>query len=272
MSRRRLSLVLLVLGATTLNGCIGALVALPPLGASVLIGTKVIEQRARKRTAREMAQAKAVVSADIVVTEMTSLPPPSEGPSPLEQTDQIEQMVRYVSSKLNARQDKLSETPARASVVLMPGATLDKPSYTVCDTLPPAVVVDLDTVAGATVPISEALADALDSLRDQGVKVIFISATAPKYANMIATDLMVAGLGNVKREDTFWLVGDRGSKAKDSLLWKIASGVCVVAMAGGEREDFTPLFDPRSAPVTTQNGLVGTGWFLLPQLASGTGQ
>ncbi len=267
MPLRRLSIAVLALSATTLGGCIGALVALPPLGASVLIGTKVMEQRARKRTAREIEEAKAAVPAGVIVTDMTTLPPPSEGPSPLEQTGQIEQMVTYVSAKLAARKAAMTEGPDKSSVVLMPGATLSKPEYTLCDTLPPALLIDLDTATGATVPVSEALADALDRLREQGVKAIFMSGTAPKYANMIATDLMVAGLGNARREDTFWLVGDRGSSGKDGLMWKIASNACVIAIAGGERGDFTPLLDMTDA--AAEPGLIGAGWFLLPQLGTG---
>lgn len=266
MALRHTAILTLSLASLLLSGCIGALVALPPLGASVLIGREVIEQRQRKRSPQEVKQAEAAVPEGVVVTDMTTLPPPSEGPSPIEDAEAIEQMRDYISEKVIARTKRFEETPAKASVVLMPGATLVKPSYTVCEDLPPALVVDLDTVTGATVPVSDALVEALETARDEGVKVIFISATSPKYANMIATDLMVAGLGNARREDTLWLVGDRGTTAKDGLLWKISSHACVVALAGGDVADFTPLLTPKAGAVPANKGLIGSGWFVLPQL------
>lgn len=273
MSLRHIAIASLTGCSLLLSGCFGALVALPPLGASVLIGREVIQKK-RKRTPKEIEQAKAVLPTGVVLTDMTTLPPPSAAPAPVDVSAPLDAMKASLTAKLDRRKTDNSETPATRSVVLMPGATPDKPQFTVCETLQPALVVDIDTKVGAQVPPSDDLADTFDGLRAQGMKILFISSAAAQYAPMLETDLLVTGLGPAKRDETLFLVGDRGSTDKQTLMWKIASNYCVIGIAGGDYADFSPVLTtkPDAATAPQLATLSGDGWYLLSLLQTGMGQ
>lgn len=250
-----------------------ALVALPPLGASALIGREIIQSK-RKRTPQEVEAAKAVVPAGVIVTNLTTLPPPSAAPAPITDNGALTAMDIALTAKLERRKTDTSETTATRSVVLMPGATPDKPEFTMCEALSPALVVDLDTNIGAQVPPSDELADTLDGLRSKGMKIVFISSAQEKYAAMLETDLLVTGLGPAKRGETLFLVGDKASSDKQTLMWKIASNDCVIGIAGGDYTDFTSVLTgaPGANAASVVRALPGDGWFLLTQLQARMGQ
>lgn len=273
MSVRTAAIAALTGCSLLLSGCFAALVALPPLGASALIGREIIQKK-RKRTAKEMEAVKAVAPEGTVITELTTLPPPSAAPAPISDNGALVAMDKALTAKLERRKTDDSETTATRSVVLMPGTTPDNAQFTTCEALPPALVVDLDTNVGAQVPPSDELADTLDGLRTKGVKIVFISAAAEQYAAMLETDLLVTGLGPAKRGETLFLVGDKGSSDKQSLMWKIASNDCVIGIAGGDYADFAAVLGgPPSADATDAvRALPGDGWFLLTQLQARMGQ
>lgn len=273
MSLRPIAIVALTASSLLLSGCFAALVALPPLGATALIGREIIQNK-RKRTPQEIEQVKAVLPAGAVLTDLTTLPPPSAAPAPITDNGALAGMDAALTAKLERRKTDTSETTATRSVVLMPGATPEKPEFTMCETLPPALVVDLDTTVGAQVPPSDELADTFDGLRAKGVKILFVSSAANQYAAMLETDLLVTGLGPAKRDETLFLVGDRGSSDKQTLMWKIASNHCVIGIAGGDYADFTPVLAgaPGEDAAANVRALPGDGWFLLTQLQARMGQ
>ena len=273
MGSRVTAIALLTGCSLMLTGCVGALMALPPLGASMLIGREVIQSQ-RKRTPAEIEAAKAVLPTGAVLTDLTTLPPPSAAPAPITDNGALAAMDAALTAKLERRKTDMSETTATRSVVFMPGATPGKPEFTMCEMLPPALVVDLDTKVGAQVPPSDELADTLDGLRAKGMKILFISSAADQYAAMLETDLLVTGLGPAKRDDTLFIVGDRGSGDKQTLMWKIASNHCVIGIAGGDYADFTPVLTGAPGADATANvrALPGDGWFLLTQLQARMGQ
>lgn len=261
---RAIAVASLAAASMTLSGCI-ALAVVPPLAAAGVLGRQAL--KARKRTPVELEQAKAALPAGMTPSELTTLPPPSAAPR-FDDTASLGSLVTAMTEKLARAQMDKSETPATRSVILMPGATPDRPQFTLCEDLPPALVVDLDTSAGAQVPASDAMADAFDVLREAGIKVIFVSAAEARFAPVLETDLMVTGLGPATRGDTLLLAGDRASSDKETLLWKIASSHCVVAIAGGDYSDFTPslLSPPDITSAQPVRDLPGKGWFILPQL------
>lgn len=273
MSPRYAGIAILTGCSLMLSGCFAALVAIPPLGASALIGRELIQNK-RKRTPQEIEQAKAVLPSDVVLTDMTTLPPPSAAPAPMTDNGALGAMDQALTAKLERRKTDTSETTSTRSVVLMPGATPAKPEFTVCEALPPALVVDLDTSMGAQVPPSDELADTLDGLRAKGVKILYISSAAGKYAGMLETDLLVTGLGPAKRDETLFLVGDRGSSDKQTLMWKLASNACVIGIAGGDYTDFASALTgaPGADASAEIRALPGDGWFLLTQLQARMGQ
>lgn len=201
---------------------------------------------------------------------VTAVPPISEAPPAsaiggfaAAMPASAQQLADYWAGKV-----KPGTKPTRGSVALSPFGTMSKPDFTVCEGMPPALLVDLDGTTETSVPVSDALIDLFDGIREKGGKVIFIASVPEKDVNMLATDLIVAGLGPATRNDTLFLIGDRKSTGKDSLRWKIASSNCIVAMAGDRYEDFSDQLAVGSnaqvaAPVRQ---LAGAGWFILPEL------
>ena len=306
MVRRPFALTLVAaLLASSLGGCVAAVI---PVGAAALLGKKELDRRTRYKpnpavtdkaiadlaaadkggaaTGLATAEARAmmagiegeggpkIVSADAFDPRTaTAVPPISEAPPAsgfaafdLRSPDSATQLADYWNGKL-----KPGVKPASGSVVLSPFGTMAKPDFTLCEDMPPALLVDLDGTTETSVPVSDALIELFDGIREKGGKVIFVASVPEKEANMVATDLVVAGLGPAKRNDTFYLVGDRQSSSKDTLRWKIASSNCIVAMAGDRYEDFSDQLTPALARNSHQIGapvqkLAGAGWFILPEL------
>lgn len=214
-----------------------------------------------------------IVSADAFDPRAVAVPPISEAPPALgfagfdvRAPDNAARVADYWTAKF-----KPGVKPTSGSVVLSPFGTMAKPDFTICENMPPALLVDLDGTTETSVPVSDALIELFDGIREKGGKVIFVASVPEKDANMVATDLVVAGLGPAKRNDSFYLVGDRQSTSKDTLRWKIASSNCIVAMAGDRYEDFSDQLTPALARNRGQIGapvqkLAGAGWFILPEL------
>lgn len=181
-------------------------------------------------------------------------------------------LVGFASSISSDRSGGLKEK----SVVLMPAKSLDAPNFTVCEGLPSAVLVDLDFNGGlerdaAMGRTPNGAKDAFNSLRDSGVKVIFMASVPEARAAVLSEALDIAGFGPAVHGDTLWLVGDRGSYNKDSLRWKIASRNCIIAQAGDAPGDFSMLMGDRERvdapdvpPLVAQLG--NAGWFVVPSL------
>lgn len=292
---------LAALAFSSLSGCVAALV---PVGAAALMGKKELDRRtAYKRNPKLAAKgAKAATTtsaADQYITkEMTkggsvdysiasqaafdpraaAVPPISDAPPAagaafdMRMPDTAVRVGEYFATKV-----KPGTKPTSGSVVMSPFGSLTKPDFTVCENMAPTLLVDLDGGTETSVPVNDAIIDLFDQVRDHGGKVVFVASVPEKDANMLATDLVVAGLGPAKRGDTLYLIGDRGSASKDALRWRIASSNCVVAMVGDRYEDFS---DQLSAGVLANKDavgesirkLAGAGWFILPELrAADTG-
>lgn len=198
-------------------------------------------------------------------------------------------LVDYVAGRIGGKD--------RSGVVLVPGATLEAPSFVPCGPKPPAAVFDVDetvllnlgaeaddlarganafdqarwdrfekTGAASTVA-SPGAKEALDKLRAMGLKVIFnTNRSAANAAGTIAA-IEGAGLGPAVHGDTLFLSGDdaTGSR-KDGRRAMIASRYCVVAMGGDQLTDFTDLFriagsaGALAAPRRAATGLPRIDW------------
>jgi 5'-nucleotidase (lipoprotein e(P4) family) len=190
----------------------------------------------------------------------------------------------------------------RESVVLAPDATLDAPRMIPCGERPLAVVLDVDetalqnlgyeydeavngrrydqdrwnrwerTGANAVSAMPGAVA-ALNTIRAEGVTVIFNSNR--QAANAAPTEAAINGanLGPATHGETLYLQGDVApGSAKDPRRAAISAHYCVIAMAGDQLGDFSDLFNARTLSVPDRrryatsppfSALWGRGWFML---------
>ena len=196
------------------------------------------------------------------------------------------------------------------SVVLAPGATLDRPEFLPCGDKPLAVVFDVDETAllnlgfeanetktgapydaarwdrwektGAAAVVATPGAMEAKAVADAS-HVAFVFNTNRAAANAAATEqaLNRVGLGPAIHGDTLWLQGDAdGGSGKDARRWAIAKKYCVIAMVGDQLGDFSDLFNPAGAAPAQRRALAGGraiktmwghGWFILPNPVYGTG-
>jgi 5'-nucleotidase (lipoprotein e(P4) family) len=209
----------------------------------------------------------------------------------------------YVVARAEAR-------PAE-SVVLAAAATLDNPAMRPCGDRPLAVVLDVDETAiqnlgfefddavhqgrpydqerwnrwertgAGLVSAMPGAAEALQSIRNHGVTVIFNTNRMAATAAQTEALLNEAGLGPAVHGDTLWLQGDvAAGSGKDPRRAAIAARYCVIAMAGDQLGDFSDLFNARTLPVPDRrhyattppiSALWGQGWFILSNPVYGSG-
>lgn len=195
-------------------------------------------------------------------------------------------------------------------VVLAAGSTLERPAFEACGDKPLAAVFDVDETIllnigfqywDAQRPASEGFSfkawdnwektgfnrvaplpgalEAVKSLRDAGVTVIYNTNRTSANAEQSARALEFAGFGKpVPGRDLF--TDADGSGKKDARRAAITETYCVIALGGDQLGDFSDLFDPKpvnivqrreltAAPAVT--ALWGQGWFVMPNPAYGKG-
>jgi 5'-nucleotidase (lipoprotein e(P4) family) len=205
----------------------------------------------------------------------------------------------------------LAERRPHESVVLSADATLENPLMIPCGERPLAVVLDVDETAiqnlgfeyddathpgrpydqerwnrwertgGNKVLAMPGAVNALQSIRNHGITVIFNSNRMAATAAQTAAMLDEAGLGLAEHGDTLWLQGDVApGSAKDPRRAAISARYCVIAMAGDQLGDFSDLFNARTLSVTDRrryattppfSAIWGQGWFILPNPVYGSG-
>jgi len=138
-----------------------------------------------------------------------------------------------------------------------------------CDSLPPAVLIDLDPtdelmplVAGQV--SDPALGEGLVGIRDSGIAVIWISSHPPEAAGRIR-DILADTWLDPYGTDPLVLLRFAG-ESKQARRRALGKSYCLVAIAGDQRADFDELYeyllDPTmAAPLEV---LIGNGWFLTP--------
>lgn len=137
-----------------------------------------------------------------------------------------------------------------------------------CSEGSPAVLIDLDPDSGLldldARDAAAGLAQALASLRAQGVDVFWISEHGADAAGDIRRNLRDSGLDPTRRDPI--LLMRYPEDRKQTRRQDMAASHCLVAIAGDSRRDFDEMFaylrDP-NAP-TPADPLLGTRWFLIP--------
>ena len=283
MKRRGAAMLAALVALPLLSGCAAALI---PAGMAAAYGvTKLPNHPLPSKQAKASAAARATTRAtlpDIAVLEAAGLPsgitvlpmtelPRPDGASSSAAFDRralrhsYDALTRYLFGKAA---DYGAGRPVK-SVVLMPNVTADAPSYTVCETMPLAMVIDVDS-ANATGAVPAALVEAVTVARMADIEPMFVTDRPAADASAIEAALTAGGLGPVTRGNNLWLANGMG---KDSQRWKIASRRCVVAMVGDEPGDFSQIYDATIPQTrTAADALWGEGWFVLPSPAATTNQ
>jgi 5'-nucleotidase (lipoprotein e(P4) family) len=198
----------------------------------------------------------------------------------------------------------------RESVVLAADSTLEDPRMIPCGDKPLAVVLDVDetalqnlgyqydeavtgrrydqerwnrwerTGADAVLAMPGAVA-ALNTIRAEGVTVIFNSNRQAAAAAQTEAAIDGANLGPAAHGETLYLQGDIApGSAKDPRRAAISSRYCVIALAGDQLGDFSDLFNARALSVPDRrryatsppfSALWGRGWFMLSNPVYGPG-
>lgn len=330
MIRLKLRLAVLACSAALMSGCVAAII---PVAAAGAIGRSRHAKR-QKGVAPVVARVPAPVLAPTPVQAPATVPipvaiapaavpasPPSAAP-PLAVVDTVPPGMQYLYGSGEASAIALQSWHGMVayvagvvqgkrpvdSVVLAPGATLDKPSFVPCGDKPFAVVLDVDETVllnlgaqydatvhpgpfdprrweawertgAAKVTATPGAVRALGQFRFAEVAVVFnTNRNAPNAAGTEAA-LNGAGVGPAKHGETLFMAGDdaTGSR-KDGRRATIAAKFCVIAMAGDQLGDFSDLFNKESSPMARRtrtiapaiNGLWGTGWFVQPNPVYGT--
>lgn len=157
----------------------------------------------------------------------------------------------------------------RMSAMLANPGTL-APVTRECSIHPPALLVDIDPARGTFAPSPEptgdpALAATLSELRDQGLAILWLSGVSADRAGAIRSALRASGLDPAGRDPIAVL--RYPDERKQTRREDLAKEYCIVAVAGDERADFDELYgylrNPQAAGPL--DGLLGNGWFLIPQ-------
>lgn len=259
-----------------LSGCLGA-VALPLLAGGTLMATDkhrvsaatqvAAPGPASRATSTGKANADARVPSDAVLTSLTELPPPSGSTVPAAGAP-WQQFFAYAQAGHPARE---ASADSLVSALLAQPPDIDSPVRAKCPARTPAVVIDLDDAGTAFVPdrlakASADIADGLARLRQAGVVVLWISRLPAARAAEVARALRASGL-DPQGQDQF-LLHRNGGDRKQLLRLDANRDVCIVAIAGDQKDDFDELFDYLRNPGTAAGlyPMMGAGWFLVPSL------
>lgn len=245
----------LALGACALlPGCIAA--AIPLVAGGAIARSQLGDSPSASTATAASAPARpGGASAQVTILQgMTQLPPPS----PPTATSSAP-IAAYAAAQLAAR-------PRQS-------ALLDDPTLLVarrapCAERPPVLLVDLDPADGlATLdlaaPADQGLAATLAELRRMGLAVAWITDHGASEARPIRARLLAAGLDPQGKDPL--LVMRYPGESKQARRRALGATHCVLAIAGGGREDFDDLYlhlrDPAAA--LDLETMIGAGWFLI---------
>lgn len=146
---------------------------------------------------------------------------------------------------------------ARASVILAPDSTLERPTVVPCAELPTAVVVDADLIGSGLV-----LDHALRRLRAGGVAVLWTADSVVEervLRNRLAADGIEFGIDRL-------LTPTSAAPRKQLVRQYAAIDHCIVAVAGTRRGDMDEIYDYLKRPQAASqvDVLWDAGWYLLP--------
>ncbi|WP_336987430.1 hypothetical protein [Altererythrobacter aquiaggeris] len=200
------------------------------------------------------------------VLEITELPAPMAGNTagPAGETGSYTAFTDFAVKR--AQED--AGLARRPSAILQNPSRLDGKTQ-LCGRQPPAVLIDFDPdddVFDPSAPgtISRDLQNALGTLADNSIEVLWISDLPENFAGEVVNAMRKSGISRV--DGSALLLGAGEAGRKQLLRERAANRYCIVAIAGDEKGDFDEMYyylrDPDSA--IRLEPLFGNGWFLAP--------
>lgn len=261
---RKTALLALAGLVSLMSGCIAAVV---PLAAGVaMVRAQTGKGEPKPPAGPPLARASAGTDLRIARTSLTALPAP-DAPSRIGNP----QAAAFGSYAL-----ALAANPrggVKRQSALLVAANQLRPARANCGPQPPAVFIDLDPGRAAFDPLAPgradpALADALASLRERGIKVVWFSRLGENFAAPARAALAQAGLDRSGNDELVLMrtIAERKQTRRDDM----ARRYCPIAMLGDERADFDELYLYLKQPEAAMalDAMIGRGWFLASPFAA----
>lgn len=258
---RGAGLLMLAVSVPLLSGCLAA-AAIPVAAGAVVVRSRAV-QADPAAVSRDAAPQPVGVS-----TILTNLPPPDASPHGAAQ-GAIARMRDYVL----ARQSSIGEAgkPVESALLARPGDLTGQRAP--CRSRTKAVFVDLDPGRGTFDALSpgvpdDALADALATLRGQGITVVWFSRAGENFDAAVRQALRAAGFDPAGRDQLVLMrtIEDRKQTRRDAL----AEFLCPIALVGDDKADFDELFLylKNADAALALDRLIGNGWFIARPFSS----
>lgn len=266
------ALALVALASCGLQGCVAAAL---PIAAAGLVAKKHLSPKKRAENAQAAlaepigpdGRAVVVAPGENIETAAASTSAHTQQAVPavldygLDMSHPYASMAQYVLGRAAARAIG-DEVP---SAVLVEGVSLASPKTVPCGDKQSAVIIDVDTVPGATPLTQSGLATILDKLRSADVRIAWMGSGSIAEIEAMLTQPNVAEYALLLQRDEILSAPEKGP-SKQEQRWAFAKSHCVLAMAGDQKSDFDELFDylqdPKyAAPLDIFND---RGWFTVP--------
>lgn len=270
MKRGPALLLMLVLGALPLGGCV---IAAVPVIAGAAIARSETQRDKRKPAVAPTPKPNAASDPAVIVTVGAA----DTSVSPL--ADEFAPLLAHVRSRATL----WSEGAPIKSLVLDNRQTVLNPVAIDCQRRQPVVLIDADPAApdasikttlpplGALLPTPGWTA-ALAAIRDLDVGIIWVTARPVGEAAALAARLAATGLDPARRDRV--AASASGVTRKQDVRLEQARGHCVLAVVGDRRSDADEAYDylrrPDARLPIDENW--GAGWFLLPPPLAAQGQ
>lgn len=198
---------------------------------------------------------------------VTALPTPGASPFDLPAGTGAEAYVPFYEHVV-AKLEGQPTGGGRESMLLLDPPSLD-PALQICGNRPPAVLIDLDPANGLMPLVGRSnprtqLAALLESLRQRGVTIYWISGHGPGAASAIRQRLITSTLDPSGTDPL--IVTRFAGESKQERRYGLGDTNCLLAIMGDHRADFDELYDFVLDPIMAAplEGLIGDGWFLAP--------
>lgn len=256
--KRATALLLLGLAgaAMLLQGCVAA--AVPMLAGGAIFNREISDADENSSQPAPVIQSRQALAAA-----------PDEPTQPAliaVENDSFLTFANYAMTKAIAPAD----TDPRLSAVLRNPGLLDG-ERRACRDQPLGVLIDLDpgqslVELGNAPQLDPRKANLLDSLRNQGVEIGWVSGRPAAEAGEIRAMLVEAGLDRSSKDRL--LLMRYAEDRKQTRRAEFAREHCVIALAGDEPTDFDELYDFIIDPsgAAALDPLYGDGWFMIAPL------
>jgi hypothetical protein len=273
----RLPLLIAVLSAFALQGCVAAVLPVIAAGGLAKRQIDVGKKRAREAEA-EMNNAEQVPPPPPPIVEVLDQPPalPAEtsGMTAIERLEKSSIRSLYLPFARHALEQaarRRQGEPPR-SVVLVDKVSLANPVAIPCGDKPMVAIIDVDiapsTPSEIEIEPQKGFGPLLQTIREADIRIAWISDMSEAQAGPNLEVLRKGDEPALSDKDIMLFGHPRFRKQEQR--WQLARDNCVVAIAGDRKGDFDELYDYLRDPdyAIRLDAFINRGWFLLPPPAA----